>query len=184
MPPAGIVSLRTRVQWAESAARAVMREPSLYSVAIERRPNGEDAREEVECGFQRARWSWLRGRLLDVCQVHVADRAETAAVTSYGTFARNQYRRMAAIKEFPFPPRPLDVSSLAIEPAAAHARMVELVRPEPVEPACLGLALTWHEGTLAWQGVLDVPEMGVHTIVLAADTGQVLFHKLDRYHPG
>lgn len=177
------VPLRTRVEWAAGAARARIPSPMLFSVVVECGP-ADDAGGPVQCGFQHERRTWFGRRVLDVCQVRVADSGQSAAVTSYGTYRAEQYRRMAAIKEFPFPFRPLDLSELAIEPAEARARLLELARPgAPVEPLCLGLALTSHGGRLAWQSTVDVPGVGMHSVGLDAATGQILFHKFDRYHP-
>ena len=70
----------------------------------------------------------------------------------------------------------------------ARARMRRQVRLDgsasEIEPQCLGLILTICDGRLAWQGTVDVPEVGIHTVILAATTGHVLFHKFDQYHPG
>jgi hypothetical protein len=187
MKPAQEVPLRDRIQWAERAARTVIRVPSLYSVVIEHAAT-HDGGDTAECGFQHERRSWLGRALLDVCQVRVGERPESAEVTSHGTFRANQYRQMAAVKEFPFPPRPLDLSELAVEPADARARMRRHVQLDgsasEVEPQCLGLILTICDGRLAWQGTVDVPEVGIHTVILAATTGHVLFHKFDQYHLG
>lgn len=186
-PHAEGASIRDRVRWAERAARSSVRVPSLYSVSIEFDP-ATGAQTATVCGFQHERRGWLGQALLDVCQVQVIDRPDSAVVSSSGTFKRRQYREMAAIKEFPFPPRPLDLSALRIEPGAALARMRAHVQADghDAEAAsrCLGLILTLHEGALAWQGVVDLAGIGVHTVALDAGSGAVLFHQFDRYHPG
>ncbi|MDH4067031.1 MAG: hypothetical protein OEW19_21735 [Acidobacteriota bacterium] len=176
---------RDRVGWAGRAARTVMRTPSLYSVTVEYDAAAPE-RGTMVCGFQQERRTWLGRALLDVCQVRVLDDPDSAAVSSYGTFGRQQYRQLAAIKESPFPPRPLDLSGLAIEPDEARSRMRDHARHESpdatVEPRCPGLVLTIHQGIVAWQGTVDFDGVGIHTVILDGASGAVLFHKFDRHH--
>lgn len=176
--------LRVRVESAIRAARAVMRRPSLYSVVVA----FEDAIEPVyavDCGFQHERRRWWGRALLDVCQVHVAARRENAAVRSHRTYGRRQYRALAAVKEHPLPPRTLDLSELVVEPGQARDRMTQLTTgPGRVTPRCSGLALTLDDGRLAWQGVVDVPGEGAHTLALDAMDGRMILSKFDAYVPG
>ncbi len=174
-----MLSLQTRVVWAERTAASVMREPSLYSVHVDLQ-HGDGRVEVVDCGFQHSRLSWL-GYVLDVCMVRVGDAPATAVVTSHGTYRRRQLLQLAAIKEWVFPPRPLDLRELTVEPQDAAGRMVRHVWPAGgATGRPLGLVLLIHDGTLAWQGVIDVPQVGIHTVIVAA-AGGVLFHKFDRY---
>lgn len=160
--------------------------PALYSVSVEfDSRTGRPA--ATVCAFQHERRGWLGQALLDVCQVQVFDRPESAVVSSSGTFGRRQYREMSAIKDYPFPPRPLDLSELAVEPGDAVARIRDHARSHAhgvvAEPRCLGLILTLHDGALAWQGAVDFPGIGIHTVVVDARSGTVLFDKFDRYCP-
>jgi hypothetical protein len=161
-----------------------MRRPSLYSVVVA----FEDAIEPVyavDCGFQQERRRWWGRALLDVCQVQVAAGLENAAVRSHGTYGRDQYRALAAIKEYPFPPRALDLSDLVVEPGEARDRITQLVMGTGrATPRCFGLALTLEQGRLAWRGVVDVPSEGVHTLALGAVDGRMILSKFDAYAPG
>lgn len=158
-----------------------MRRPSLYTVLVDPDP-GDGRLDSIHCGFQQTRRSWFGYRLLDVCMVRVGDGPDTAVVTSQGTYRRHQFLQLASIKEWDFPPRALDLEDLAIEPAEVRRRFERHVWPEnPAERRPLGLGLRIYEGSLAWQGVVDVPEVGVHTLIVAARDGRVLFHKFDQY---
>jgi hypothetical protein len=112
--------LRARVEWAARAARSVMQRPSLYSVVVAY-DDPTEGTYTAHCGFQQPRRRWWRP-LLDVCQVRVGERPETAVVTSHGTHHRQQYRALAAIKEYPFPPKALDLSGSLVEPSQALGR--------------------------------------------------------------
>lgn len=186
MPDAahGYSPLRARAEWADRAARTVMRRPSLYSVVVA----FDDPVAPVyvaHCGFQQERRRWWGRSLLDVCQVEVGVRPESAVVRSHGTYGRHQYRALAAIKEHPFPRRALDLSDLAVEPGEARDRMTQLVMGTGrATPRCSGLALTLEQGRLAWRGAVDVPSEGIHTLAVDAMDGRVILSKFDGYAPG
>jgi hypothetical protein len=52
------------------------------------------------------------------------------------------------------------------------------------EPRPLGLALRIREGALAWQGTVEVSGVGLHTLIVAAGCGDLLFRKFDQYYSG
>lgn len=180
--------LRTRIEWARRAAAAIMRRPSLFTVLVDPRP--ADARMEMmTCGFQQARRDWFGRRLLDVCMVRVGDTAVSASVTSHGTYRRHQFLLLAAVRDFEFPPRPLALvlEEVMIEAAEAVRRMERHLWPNGTpapESTPPGLVLRFYDGRLAWQSVVDVPHVGVHTLIIAAKDGRVLFHKFDEDRGG
>jgi hypothetical protein len=173
--------LREQVRQAAHAAESEMDEPSLFSVVVEFDDDGQVV--EAACGFRRDRRTWFGRPRLDVCQIRLTGSESTARVASSGTFHGAHYRRMAAIKESPMLEQELDLVALTLEPADARALIRRLASFEvgaaPGTPR--HMALTTRGGRLVWQATLEVPAAGVHTVIVDAADGHIVFQKFDPF---
>lgn len=173
--------LGEQVRRAERAAQAAIDQPVLFSVVVEMDGRGQIV--EAVCGFRRDRRTWLGRPRLEVCQVRVAGADGTARVMSSGTFDGAHYRAMAAIKESPLSSGPLDLLPLTFEPAAARAIVRRLADLDDENQPGLPqhLALTSRDGRPVWQATLEVPGVGVHTVMVDAAGGHTVYQKCDRF---
>ena len=103
--------------------------------------------------------------------VTVGDSQKTARVVSSG-----------AAKEVHLQARELSIQQVGVEPGDAWLAAEQIAGGR--RGRRMNMALVNHEGTQAWQAVIDEPGFVVHTVIIASADGRTLLHKIDRVFPG
>ena len=167
-----MASFHERIQWATAVAQRALRRPTWYLLSVTTDPQA--GTEILDCGYRDLRRRWLRSSVLQVCMVTVGDSQDTARVVSSGAFAAADQKMAASIRE-------LSTQDVGVEPGDAWLAAERIAGGK--RGRRMNVALLNHEGTQAWQAVIDDPGFGVHTVIIASADGRKLLHKIDREFP-
>jgi hypothetical protein len=163
-----------------AAAARSLRSPALSAVLVdltETRSRLEPAR--LLFAFQKVRRRVLGGNVLKMCWVDVGLHPRSVVAGPVNTFGREQFQQLASIPGLSFPPEPLELDGLRLEPAD----VVRLVTEGPLVPgaasARLDLGLCRHDGRLAWRVLQELRPVGFRTLFVDAATGHALYEQVD-----